>query len=329
MMRKFARSSVPFGSALSSEDLADEPLISAIRKHCQLIVPEYEMKWGVLAASTSAWQAVDALFNWATSVGIGCRGHTIWWHGSVPKQFFDMAPVCFRQAAMGHLAKLVRRYRGRMHSWDVLNEPLEPADGRSYGLRESPFFRAFGRDLVREAFTAAASIEPDGCLVLNEMGLEYDTPEAEAKRRAMLRLLERELGAGTPIHCLGMQGHLDATAPRIDHPALRVFLRELRALGLKVMVTELDVSDQSCPRNIRCRDIAVARAYHDFLRTLVEESEPLAVLTWGLSDRRTWLQYARPRPDGAAVRPLPLDRACRHKLAFLALKAALGSQVPS
>jgi endo-1,4-beta-xylanase len=160
--------------------------------------------------------------------------------------------------------------------------------------------------------------------VLNEMGLEYEGGEAQAKRRAMLALLEAERGAGAPIQALGIQSHLDAASRPGRHSELRAFLREVAASGLKVMITELDVDDRRVPGGVAERDAAVADAYRAFLDLVLEEAPVLSVATWGLTDRRSWLGAGAARP----ARPLPLDRALRRKPAWRAVAAALRGRPP-
>jgi endo-1,4-beta-xylanase len=155
------------------------------------------------------------------------------------------------------------------------------------------------------------------------MGLEYASPAAERKRRQMLALLEREKTRGTLIDCLGIQSHLTALEQPREHPELRAFLREVRSMGLKVMITELDVSDHLCPRDRRRRDAIVAETYRAYLDLVLDEADVLAVSTWGLS-----------RPDGAPQRPLLFDRAVRRKPAWHGVRDALlrerqpGSETP-
>lgn len=55
---------------------------------------------------------------------------------------------------------------------------------------------------------------------------------------------------------------------------------------------------------------------------VLEEPAVIAVLTWGLSDRYTWLLTAQPRKDRAPVRPLPLDANLNRKLAWNAITRA-------
>jgi endo-1,4-beta-xylanase len=54
----------------------------------------------------------------------------------------------------------------------------------------------------------------------------------------------------------------------------------------------------------------------------------LGVLSWGLSDQRSWLNTKFPRPDGLAQRPLPLDDKMRRKRLWTAIGAAFEALPP-
>jgi endo-1,4-beta-xylanase len=326
-----ARNNVLFGTALCTSDLRSQPLTRAILRDCSIVTPEYELKWDAICRDPDFpdYSAVDALVSLASDNALAVHGHTLWWHEAVPPVLGARTEDQFREAALSHLRTTVARYAGRLHSWDVVNEPLEPADGRTDGLRKTRFLAAFGPDYIEIAFRQAALLDPEAVLVLNEMGLEYASSAAERKRRQMLALLEREKARGTPIACLGIQSHLTALEQPRDHPELRTFLREVRAMGLSVMITEMDVSDHLCPRDPRRRDAIVAEMYRAYLALVLEEAEVLAVSTWGLSDDRTWLNGFRPRPDGTPQRPLLFDRAVRRKAAWHAVKDAFLNRRPT
>lgn len=318
------------GTALCTSDLSWQPLVHAILQDCNLVTPEYEMKWNAVYRHSAEpdYSAMDRLSDFASRKALAMHGHTLWWHESIPKAQLDGPNGEFADRAVDHLKTTVTRYAGQMNSWDVVNEALEPAHGLQGGLRSTRFLDALGPDYISLAYHQVAALDPDAILVLNEMGLEYASPDAEQKRRLMLALLERELVRGTPIGCLGIQSHLTALEQPREHPEFRAFLREIRRMGLSVMVTEMDVSDHLCPRDRRQRDAMVADTYRAYLDLVLSESHALAVTTWGLADHRTWLNHFRPRADHARQRPLPLDSALRRKPAWHALQKALFSPVP-
>jgi endo-1,4-beta-xylanase len=92
------------------------------------------------------------------------------------------------------------------------------------------------------------------------------------------------------------------------------------------MITELDVLDLDTPSDIELRDKAVADLYRRVLGVALDQTAVISVVTWGLSDRYTWLTARRDkryvRSDGMPARPLPFDDWFRPKPAYYALLAA-------
>jgi endo-1,4-beta-xylanase len=93
--------------------------------------------------------------------------------------------------------------------------------------------------------------------------------------------------------------------------------------GLNVHITEMDVLDDGLAADRRVRDRVVADVYRRYLDVTLDVPAVKTVVTFGLSDRFTWLQEDYPRQDRAGRRPLPFDRALRPKPAYYALSSAL------
>lgn len=53
---------------------------------------------------------------------------------------------------LNHIKTVVGRYAGKIHFWTVVNEAVEPSDGRSDGLRNTPWLRLLGPDYIDMAF---------------------------------------------------------------------------------------------------------------------------------------------------------------------------------
>jgi endo-1,4-beta-xylanase len=202
----------------------------------------------------------------------------------------------------------------------VVNEAVWPEDNQPNGLRRSPWLQFLGQNYIDLAFRAAAEADPQALLVYNGDQLDHDTPEDEARRVATLKLLERLKSQGTPVQALGIQAHLQADRP-LNPKKLRAFLRDVADFGLKILITELDVKDNNLPKDITARDRIVAGVYEDYLSVMLDEPAVIAVLTWGLSDKNSWLANF-PREDKAPVRPLPLDTQLKRKLAWNAIARA-------
>lgn len=189
-----------------------------------------------------------------------------------------------------HIRRVVGRYKGRIHSWDVVNEAVNgnPSAGTT-GLQWSPWLDRLGPDYIELAFRLAAATDPKAQLVYNDARLEYDTEEGHRGREAVLSVLSRLKARQVPLHALGIQAHLNAAESRFNRSIYRDFLRRVANLGLKILITELDVSDRDLPADIPQRDRLVASTYQDFLDVALQEPAVTTVLTWGLSDRYTWL----------------------------------------
>jgi endo-1,4-beta-xylanase len=316
-----------FGATTHRRTLeTDSEFASKFVDECTMLVPEGELKWNSLRASPNRFdfRQGDWMVQFAQSHNLLIRGHTLVWHDGLPPWFRDqVTPQNAEQVMLNHVTTVVRHYAGKIHSWDVVNEAILPHDNRPDGLRKTPWLKFLGPGYIDLAFRAAAAADPQALLVYNDHWLEYDTAEGENRRVAVLKLLTRLKAKGTPIHALGIQSHLLRDVPRFNPIKFRKFLTDVSRLGLKIMITEMDVTDQRLPGNPVVRDRMVAAAYEDYLTVVLEQPAVIAVLTWGLSDRYTWLTKGNPRSDGLPVRPLPLDANLKRKLAWNAIARSL------
>jgi endo-1,4-beta-xylanase len=326
LRQRAAAKGVIYGAAGGMERLSsDYAFANCFAQECGILVPEGELKWAAVRPTPNKFDFTysDWLAKFTRTHNMLFRGHTLVWHEALPPWFKGTVN---RQNAekflVEHITTVTKRYAGQMHSWDVVNEAIEPKDKRADGLKNTPWLQFLGSDYIELAFRVAAQADPKALLVYNDTALEYDTSRDEARRTAVLKLLERLKSRGTPIHALGIQSHLWSHETRFNPKKLRKFLAEVASLGLKILITELDVVDQELPTDIVVRDRIVAATYEDYLSVVLDEPAVIAVLTWGLSDRYTWLSEAQPRRDGARVRPLPLDANFKRKLAWNAIARA-------
>jgi endo-1,4-beta-xylanase len=327
---------IVYGAAVMvSQLLPQDPFTWLLKREVAAIVPENEMKWSEMIDDRGHihYSAADRLVEFARANHMVIRGHNLLWFWRTPKFFLKIADRKAARAAMLlRIADLAGRYRGRIDSWDVVNEPVNPSAGRPDDLRPDVFLDEVGPDYLDLAYHAAREADPAARLVLNDYDVEYDTPEMDQKRAAVLRVLERMRKAGTPIDALGVEAHLSVNRHPFSAPKLRNFLVEVAQLGLEIQITELDCSDALAPADIAARDLLVADEYRRFLEVALDEPAVKMVVTWGLSDRHSWIvrhedNEEKQRHDGMVERPLPFDRDLEPKLAWTALANCL-AQAP-
>jgi endo-1,4-beta-xylanase len=317
-----------YGSCiLASQIRADDDFTALVRRECAVLVTENDLKWSFISDAPGHYDfsRADAIAEFAAASGMRLRGHALLWYHRTPAWFRDLGRAGAERALERHIGALAGRYRGRIHLWDVVNEPIELTDGRADGLRRAVFLETIGPHYIEHAFAAARAADPNAVLLLNEYGIEHDTPEEEAKRRALLRLLERLRRAGVPVEALGVQAHLDLSGRPFSAARLGRFLAEAAGLGLSIAITELDVADSAAPADVAQRDGLVADAYARFLDAALAEPALDLVMTWGLSDRHSWIvrgESGDRRADGLPPRPLPFDAALAPKPAWHALARA-------
>lgn len=267
------------------------------------------------------WQ--DQNIRFAKDNALQLTGGHLLWHGSSPEWLKYTDNV---QAAASVFIKFIATtYKDNMFSWNVVNEAVNPKEGRPDGLRHTVFLDKLGPSYFDFAFREAKKYAPDVLSVYNEYGVEMDTKEQEAKRTALIKLLDKFKKDGTPVDAVGLQSHLTLDGEsRFNENVYRNFLNEISSRGFKILITELDVFDKVTSfSDIKARDQQVADLYKSFLSTALDNHAIKSVVTWGLCDKYTWLNpHYNPkfvRGDNQHSRPLPFDANLRPKPAYYAI----------
>jgi len=323
-----ARLGILFGTSVNPGTLSADPAYAAlIKRECAVLVPESVLKADHTRAVSSGFdfKEADVVAKFARDNGMAFRGHALVWYRAVPA--WVPATLSTRDDVRAEMLREVvepcRHFRGRVDSWDVVNEAILPSDGLPSGLRRSFWREKLGDGYIATAFAAARAADPSATLVLNEYGIEADAPAHEQKRRALLGLLTSLRRDGVPVDALGIQAHLIAGAP-FDPERFGRFLDGVRELGLKILITEMDVSDERLPLDTALRDDAVAKTIDEFLPVVLRHGGVTTVVAWGMSDRHSWMgkyDWGR-RKDGAAPRPTLFDDELLKKPAYAAVRGA-------
>jgi endo-1,4-beta-xylanase len=323
-----------YGSAAAQGVLqADAAYAAAVARECAIITPEAELKWGTLRPSATGFNfgPADWLLQFAQSNNMQMRGHTLVFWQSIPGWVTNtMNAGNAQEILQNHISTVCGHYAGKLHSWDVVNEAIQPEDHNPDGIRNSVWQAAMGTDYIPLAFNVARQADPHALLVYNDFGVEYDFPGVDARRTAILNLISKLKSQNVPIQAFGLQAHLyGGSVDKLNTNLLTGFLKSISNMGLKVLVTELDVQDKGLPADPNARDQAIAQSYSKFLNAVLQNTNVIVVETWGLSDKYTWLKNHAPRQDGLDVRTLPYDANYQPKSAvYQAIAQAFDAAPP-
>jgi endo-1,4-beta-xylanase len=312
-----------------------------LKAQAGIVVGEREFKFGPLrpTPTTYFFDDADYLAQFAEANGMKLRGHNFVWHRQLPKWFDSyVTKENAEQVLVDHIERVGGRYAGKMHSWDVVNEAIDiprggVSDGLPGGFRNSPWQQVLGGTgkvpaYIEIAFRTARRVDPKALLVYNDYGIEGEDAESEKKRTAVMGLLSEMQKERVPLDALGVQSHISALKADGSRPVygagLMKMIGDARKMGLKVLVTEMDVNDRYVAPSVGARDAAVGEMYGSYLKTVLEDSAVIAVLTWGITDKYTWLDHEDSRADGLPERPLPFDADMQPKQALAAEVKALG-----
>ena len=325
-----------FGSAVRFDQIQAEPALrAAILQDCAVLTPEVELKWDAVEPAPGKWSLtnIDDLVRFALENGKAVRGHTLLWHRSTPAWVEQrLREQRDWRLVARHFAAVMPRHGDAIAEWDVVNEPIETGH-RMDGLRRNVFLEAFGPDYIRRALVEARTLAPRARLMLNEYSLEYDSREERDRRYLFLKLVEGLRRSGAPLDGIGLQGHLDLRKGTVATASIAAFLRELAGMGLAIVVTELDVKEAEYTAPADRRDEMVADEVRRYLDAVLAEPGVTGVVTWGLSDRHSWLEVldedhrrfpgAWQNGNGPGLnRGLPYDASMQRKPMYAAIEAA-------
>lgn len=281
-------------------------------EHFNAITPENCMKPESIQPREGEWRfdRADALVNWAEQSKHSIHGHTLVWHSQTPDWFYSGEDKeVIRQRMREHIHTLVGRYKGKIRSWDVVNEAINDGGNAETGLtenlRQSKWLQALGPEYLTLAFQYAHEADPNAILYYNDYNIE-----SGPKHQSSLVLLKRLLAEGAPIHAVGIQGHW--RTGRVPYDDIDKAIANYAALGLEVSITELDVTIQGDsggqlgrsfgPGRQRggtpatAEDLQEQAAAYAQLFTIFKkhESRLERVTFWGLNDRRSWRRGQHP-----------------------------------
>lgn len=269
-----------------------------ISSHFNSITAENQMKFEALEPKKGEFhfEVADQMVQFVKENGMKMRGHTLVWHNQTPDWVFTNEDGSFvtREELLArmeeHIKEVVTHYKNDLYCWDVVNEAI---DDKDVYLRKSKWLDIIGEDFIEKAFHFAHQYAPEAQLFYND----YNAVIPE-KREKIYKLLKTLKEHDVPIHGMGMQGHWNIYWPNENE--IRKSIELYASLGLKIQITELDVSmyeaeDKTNPRLTAPTADMLKRQEEQYARIFKIFKEYKDVITgvtfWGVSDEYTWLDF--------------------------------------
>jgi endo-1,4-beta-xylanase len=308
------------------------------------ITPENALKWESVHPQPDVYDfdLTDKYVAFGEKHHMFIVGHCLVWHSQVPEWVFhdDQGKLLNREALLkrmrDHIQTVVGRYKGRINSWDVVNEALDE-DG---SLRPSPWLKIIGPDYIEKAFQYAHEADPQAQLTYNDYSLEN-----EPKRKGVLALVAKLKSEGIPITSVGLQGHNSLDWPSLEDEDATI--TALGKLGVKVVITELDIDVLPRDPKMFSADVSLklqqdpkmnpytkglppaaqqelAKRYAGLFGVYLKHRDTVSRVTfWGVTDADSWMNDWPIK--GRTSYPLLFDRGGQPKPAFqTVIQAAAG-----
>jgi endo-1,4-beta-xylanase len=348
-LKKVFKNDFHIGAALSREQISgeDAAAIALVKEQFNSITSENILKWERVHPELNRYDfaPVDAFVAFGEKHNMFIVGHTLLWHQQTPRWVFEdgagkpATRETLLQRLRDHIFTVVGRYKGRIHGWDVVNEAVED-DGSP---RKTKWREIIGPDYVQKAFAFAAEADPKAELYYNDFNLWK-----KEKAEAVVQLVRGLQSKGVRVDGIGEQGHWGLDYPTIEEADAAI--QAFAALGVKVMITELDVTALPNPddwsggaditRNDELRkhlnpypqalpdsmQQVLAKRYAESFALFHKHRDKISRVTfWGVNDGQSWLNNWPVR--GRTNYPLLFDRNYQPKPAFEAvIKTAAGKE---
>ncbi|HXB45183.1 MAG TPA: endo-1,4-beta-xylanase [Puia sp.] len=320
----------PVGVSVAPLDLKNPGEVALILQQFNSLTPENCMKMGPIHPKENEyyWKDADSIIAFALRNHLKIRGHNLCWHQQTPNWFFTGADgmmvtkKVLLQRLEDHITTVVKRYKGKIYGWDVVNEAI--SDKPDEYLRNSLLYKICGEEYIAKAFMFAHTADPDAVLFYND----YNEINP-LKRKKIIRLLTNLIHAGVPVHAIGLQGHWAMDEP--SALALDSTLADFSTLGLQIQITELDISvypKEHISRDRKPADTLTAYtpekeakqtlAYRNCFTLFKKYNKYITGVTfWNVSDKSSWLDNFPVR--GRKDYPLLFDIDLKPKKAYWAI----------
>jgi endo-1,4-beta-xylanase len=276
--------SFPIGAAVKVKLLRNNPVYrNLIIQQFNSITAENAMKFGALhpKADEYRWNDADFIVNFAKENNIRVHGHTLIWSKFNPDWVtkFQGTRADWENLLKTHVQAVVSHFKGKVASWDVVNEAIDDQGN----FKKCIWLDKLGPSYIESAFRYAHECDPNALLFYNDYGQEF----GGKKLKAIVDMAKDFKRRGVPLDGLGIQMH---TVVRISDDKIARALNSVVALGLKVHVSELEVSvrNQKPASFLMDKDLAMQQAqkYSVIFEAYnsIPKSQQFGITTWNVAD---------------------------------------------
>ena len=256
------------GTAINGMQIsgADPQVLPFVASQFNSVTAENEMKWERIHPEPGVYNfgVADSIVAFAERNGMKVIGHVLVWHSQTPMWVFQdsLGNQLTRDALLErmreHIHTVVGHYKGRVLGWDVVNEAVNE-DG---SLRHTKWLEIIGEDYIEKAFIFAHEADPDAELYYND----YNNEEP-AKLAGVIPIIKNLQAKGIRIDGVGIQGHWHLDSP--DMAIVDSSIGDYAALGIKVMITEMEINVLPTPAWLYGAEISKTAEYRDSLNPYV------------------------------------------------------------
>jgi endo-1,4-beta-xylanase len=315
----------PVGAAVDPTDLSGAHS-QLLTMHFNSMTPGNEMKWSSAenAFGTYNYGNADNEVDLAVCHNMRVRGQNLIWAtgAQTPSYAFgDGTNSPANQSLVTsniqeHIKSEVQHFGTKVYAWDVVNEPLDPAQPDC--LEHGPFYQVLGKSYIDVALQAARQYAPAGTkLFIND----YSTADPD-RLACLVKVVQDLRSRGIPLDGIGHEMH-----NAINYPSTAAMVHAIDTVadqfpGIDQQITELDVSvynagdttsnyGNNVPASILSEQGWLYKQYFDAFREL--KGTISAVTIWGMADDDTWLDSF---PVARTDYPLPFDMKLQAKPAY-------------
>ena len=214
----------------------------------------------------------------------------------------DEKAAILEPVLVNYITDVVSHFKGKVHAWDVVNEPMTDTGALDVGTEDltqtSTFYWAYylGKDYAVTAFKTARAADPNAKLFINDYNLESTDG---AKLNGLIEYVKYIESKGAQVDGIGTQMHLNINYT--DSVGVENMFKKLGATGKLIKITELDIcidkgSGTSNPPasmisptvDQYAQQASIYRYVVEMYKKYIPADKQYGITIWSVTDGDTW-----------------------------------------